>query len=341
MRVIIGGYTAEMGGSAIGVRSLVVDMGDDGAGNLDDAAELELTSPSYLIAHPEQPWLFAVTEGTPSLVHSLALAADGSLERLASRESGGEVGAHLALSPDSRYLVVAHYGSGSVSSFAVDERGRLSERLDLMTFDGSGPVPERQDRSRAHQVVFAGEELLVADLGTDRVHRIVLEADGRFRTSAEPVVLPAGSGPRHLVLIEDFLVVACELSAELWLGRRSDSGWTEVQRVAASTAEVDEPIYPSALRADGDQVFVANRGAGTIARVRTRSTVGPARPVDRVPVRRAMSARSGRASGRSVGGQPDQPSDQRVQPQCAAAGAGALRVRVAESGLHRARHAIA
>ena len=168
-----------------------------------------------------------------------------------SRESGGEVGAHLALSPDGRHLVVAHYGSGSVSSFAVDDRGRLSERLDLMTFDGSGPVPERQDGSRAHQVVFAGGELLVADLGTDRVHRLVLGADGRFRTGAEPIVLPAGSGPRHLVLIEDYLVVACELSAELWLGRRSDDGWTEVQRVPASTVEIDKPIYPSALRADG------------------------------------------------------------------------------------------
>jgi 6-phosphogluconolactonase len=78
-------------------------------------------------------------------------------------------------------------------------------------------------------------------------------------------VLPAGSGPRHLVLIEDFVVVACELWAELWLGRRKADDWTEVQCVAASSVEVDEPIFPSAIRADGDQVFVANRGAGTIA----------------------------------------------------------------------------
>ena len=45
-----------------------------------------------MISHPAQPWLFAVTEEAPSLVHSLTLAADGRLERLASRESGGEVG---------------------------------------------------------------------------------------------------------------------------------------------------------------------------------------------------------------------------------------------------------
>ena len=86
MQVIIGGYTAEMGGSATGVRSLVVDSDEDGAIHLDEAAELALTSPSFLIAHPERPWLFAVTEGAPSLVHSLALAADTLRVRLA--ESG-------------------------------------------------------------------------------------------------------------------------------------------------------------------------------------------------------------------------------------------------------------
>ena len=38
-----------------------------------------------------------------------------------------------------------------------------------------------------------------------------------------------------------------------------------MQRVPASAVDVDDPIAPSALRADGNQVFVANRGAGTIA----------------------------------------------------------------------------
>jgi len=56
--VIIGGYTAEMGGSATGVRSLV-DSAEDGAIHLDEAAGRALTSPSSLIAHPERPWLFA------------------------------------------------------------------------------------------------------------------------------------------------------------------------------------------------------------------------------------------------------------------------------------------
>ncbi len=237
--------------------------------------------------------------------------------------------------------MVAHYGSGSVSSFAVDDGGRLSERLDLMTFDGSGPVPERQDGSRAHQVVFAGGELLVSDLGTDRVHRLVLDADGRFRTGAEPIVLPAGSGPRHLVLIEDFLVVACELSAELWLGRRSDDGWTEVQRVPASTVEVDEPISPSALRADGNQVFVANRGAGTIAVFEldlpsgrlirlTEFPGGGSCPRDLVVHPDGLWVANQTNHLISVFSRSALPPARR-----------ALRVRVAESGLHRARYAIA
>jgi 6-phosphogluconolactonase (cycloisomerase 2 family) len=80
------------------------------------------------------------------------------------------------------------------------------------------------------------------------------------------VLLPAGSGPRHLVVVQDHLVVAAELSGELWLGRRAPAGgWTEVARVRCTGTTTDGELYPSALRADGDTVFVANRGPGTVA----------------------------------------------------------------------------
>ena len=55
MQVIIGGYTAEMDGGAAGLRSLVVVRDEHGAVHLDEAADLALTSPSYLIAHPDRP----------------------------------------------------------------------------------------------------------------------------------------------------------------------------------------------------------------------------------------------------------------------------------------------
>jgi 6-phosphogluconolactonase len=263
MQVIIGGYTAEMDGAATGVRSLVAD--DANPGELTEVMTLPLPSPTYLIAHPVQQLLFAVTEGSPSQLHSIGRESDGRLSLVSSVESAGDSACHLALAPDGLHLVVAHYGSGSVSSFAIGEGGVLSPQIDLLALDGSGPDAERQAGSHAHQVVFDRDELLVADLGGDRIHRLRLGVDGELSIAAEPVALPPGSGPRHLVVLGDYLVVACELSAEVWLGGRTDDGWVERQTVLSSTASVADRISPSAVRADGDTLYVANRGAGTVA----------------------------------------------------------------------------
>ncbi|HEY5820684.1 MAG TPA: beta-propeller fold lactonase family protein [Propionibacteriaceae bacterium] len=259
-RLLIGGYTPEMEGRATGITTL--ETGPDATTTI---GTLELPSPTYLITHPDQPWIFAVTEGQPSRLSSAVVADDGTLTLLSQVQTDGDFACHLALAPDHRHLVVAHYGSGSVASVRLEADGRLSEQVDLWTFAGTGPDPERQEGPHAHQVVFDGDELLVADLGTDQIHRLRLDPEGRFRTAAAPVQLPAGSGPRHLVIIEDHLVVGCELSGDLWVGVRTTDGWQQTQLVAGSSAETSERIAPSALRSDGDTVFMANRGAGTIA----------------------------------------------------------------------------
>jgi 6-phosphogluconolactonase len=263
MQLIIGGYGAEMDGNAIGVRSLVAD--DAKPGELAEVMTLPLPSPTYLIAHPVQPWLFAVTEGSPSQLHSIAREPDGRLGLISTVESKGDSACHLALAPDGLHLVVAHYGSGSVSSFAVGDGGVLSPQIDLLALDGSGPDADRQAGPHAHQVVFDRDELLVADLGGDRVHRLRLDGDGALSVAADPVALPPGSGPRHLVVLGDYLIVACELSAEVWLGGRTDDGWVQRQALLSSSASVADRIFPSALRADGDTIYVANRGSGTVA----------------------------------------------------------------------------
>jgi 6-phosphogluconolactonase len=263
MQVIIGGYTAEMDGNATGVRSLTAD--DAKPGEVTEVMTLPVPSPTYVIAHPVQPWLFAVTEGSPSQLHSIARESDGRLSLISSVDSDGDFACHLALAPDGLHLMVAHYGSGSVASFAVGEGGVLSPQIDLLVLVGSGPDPERQAGPHAHQVVFDRDELLVSDLGSDRIHRLRMDSDGDLSVAAEPVALPPGSGPRHLVVLGDYLVVACELSAEVWLGSRTDDGWVERQTVLSSTASVADRIAPSALRADGDTLYLANRGAGTVS----------------------------------------------------------------------------
>lgn len=61
---------------------------------------------------------------------------------------------------------------------------------------GKGPNKERQESSHAHHVYLNEEELLVADLGGDRVNRFG-KVDGRWKPSGH-IQFPAGSGPRHV-----------------------------------------------------------------------------------------------------------------------------------------------
>jgi 6-phosphogluconolactonase len=261
--VLVGGYTAGQAGRARGITSL---RSVGAARGLVAVDTLELSSPSYLVSHPTEPWLFAVSEDAPARVSSVRLGHDGSLVLLSSVDAGGNGACHLALSPEGRQLLVAHYGSGSVSSFTVGTDGRLSGMVDLVAFSGSGPDPERQQGPHAHQVVWDGEQVLVADLGTDRLHRLQVAADGGLREVGPAVLLPPGSGPRHLVVVRDHLVVACELSGRLWLAERAARGaWREVGSVPCSGAASPRTALPSALRADGDRLFVANRGPGTVA----------------------------------------------------------------------------
>jgi 6-phosphogluconolactonase (cycloisomerase 2 family) len=256
---VVGGYTADMGGSATGLTLFSSALA---AGGVSEDAAVTLASPSYLIRHPDQPWLFAVSESSPSTLSSLRLTATG-LVLTATVETGGEAACHLALSRNGQHILVAHYGSGSVASVGLRPDGTLSERLDLLTFAGSGPDPERQQSAHAHQVVRDGDEVLVCDLGTDRVHRLTLDSAGRLRLAGE-IDLPPGSGPRHCVVRANYLVVACELAGTLWAGARTATGWHGVAELPASTRGGQRSV-PSALVADGDRLFLANRGPGTVS----------------------------------------------------------------------------
>jgi 6-phosphogluconolactonase len=224
-----------------------------------------------------------VSETSPSLLTSLRIEPDGGLVRLSSVPTSGDAACHLAWSPDGRHLVVAHYGSGSVSSVAVTADGQLTGVVGRVRFIGSSPDPERQTEPHAHQVVVDGAELLVADLGTDQLYRLALDDSGQFATVAGAVGLPAGSGPRHLVVVADHLVVACELSGQLWVAVRTAEGWQHVQTVPASGRAGGPAAVPSAIRAHGEEIFVANRGPETVAVFGLDSDEHRLRPIQEFP----------------------------------------------------------
>lgn len=259
--VFVGGYTAESDGHATGVTSLL-NQGSARRVRLEPVSTLALVSPTWLTLHPTRSLLLATGENTPGTVSSLRYDADGALVLLSTVEIVGDGACHVAVSADGAYAIVASYVSGSLSTVAIADDGTLSTVVDAVELTGSGPVQDRQEGAHAHQAVVVGDEVLCCDLGADRIVRLRLTGDGALETAGDPIPLPAGSGPRHLVVAQDHLVVACELSGELVLLTRDGDGWRTADTVASSTR--DGHIQPSGIATDGTRVYVANRGVDTI-----------------------------------------------------------------------------
>jgi len=173
----------------------------------------EMIRPSFLALHPNQRFLYAVSElGNDGRVNGsiTAFAIDrksGVLTPLNTVSSGGGGSCHLVVDRTGRSLVVADYGSGRVASLQVNPDGRLSGPVSVMQHSGSSVDPKRQTGPHAHAVVLSPDNrfVLVPDLGLDQIRIYRLDPATATLTPADPpfVAAKAGSGPRHLVFSPD------------------------------------------------------------------------------------------------------------------------------------------
>jgi 6-phosphogluconolactonase len=198
----IGGY-----GSGISVYSREADQ-------LTQLGLLDTPDPSYLIADPERPVLYAVNELAAGTVSSYAVEPSGVLRLLSSQPTGGAEPCHLALAGN--HLIAANYGSGSVSVHPVGKDGSLGDRVELVRHQGHGPRPDRQEGPHAHQVHVEGDAVTVVDLGLDRLMHYRLDPDtGRLTRTGETGAAP-GDGPRHIAAHPSGRwYVSCELASTI------------------------------------------------------------------------------------------------------------------------------
>jgi len=261
--LLIGGYTPPMGdGQGIG---LVAVRG----GALLDLGLLAATeSPSYLAVSADGDRVYAVNETDPGRVS--AFEQPGRTP-LGSQPTGGAHPCHLALHPSGRLLAVANYSSGSVAIHPLAEDGAVLPHAQLLRLHGSGPNTERQSGPHAHQVTFAagGDELVVADLGSDRLWRHRRQATGF--AEVEAVRLPTGSGTRQLLLdpAAGRGYVLGELDSSV-----STLDWQQPARLLSSAAGHAEPLPDGALAAaliNGPRpglLYASHRGADRVTVLR-------------------------------------------------------------------------
>ena len=192
-RLLIGTYTPRepASGESRGIYEATFDnaTGEFTVSGL--AAEAQ--SPAFLTRHGK--FIYSVNELDPGRVSSFALTDDG-LAFLNTVPTDGAYPCHLAATAD--WLSVANYSTGSVATFRIDD-GAIGERIDFAQHKGDGPNPVRQTSAHAHQTYLATDrDMLVPDLGSDRLYRYRIDATGAFVGEPSVTQLAAGAGPRHV-----------------------------------------------------------------------------------------------------------------------------------------------
>ncbi|TDD36068.1 lactonase family protein [Actinomadura sp. KC06] len=277
----VGTYTGEAGNGAGIYR---VTRRDDGVLEGPELAA-EAVSPSYLAVHPGRDVLYAVREEDAGGV--VAFDASGGRLREIGARTAGALPCHLSVTPGGGSLIVADYGSGTVRAVALGPDGRFVGEPDVAEGHGSGPVTDRQEGPHAHASVNAPDgTILTTDLGADLIRSFRIE-DGVLRLAGE-TALPAGSGPRHLVVHPGGHVhVVAELSASMLVLRPLD-GYARLEVVAESPATA-EPVDGQALCAaiklgdGGRYVYTSTRGTAVVTAHRVLDGGAALQPVADVP----------------------------------------------------------
>ncbi len=284
--VYIGTYT---GAKSQGIYLARFDSASGRLGAPELAAKT--TNPSFLAAHPNGRFLYAVGEtgnfrGKPvGMVSAFGIAADGGKLTLINEQSSGGAGpCHLAVDRTGKWLLVANYGSGSIAVLPIAEDGALGEPAATVQHHGSSVNPQRQEGPHAHFITPgpAGPFVLTCDLGLDKVLVYRLDpAKGTLVPNDPPwASLKPGAGPRHLAFHPNgrLLFVITEMGSSLtafsWDSRRG--ALKELETVstlpagfAGRSACAEVQVHPS-----GKFLYGSNRGHDSIAVFAVESRTG-------------------------------------------------------------------
>ncbi|MBI1684300.1 lactonase family protein [Caulobacter hibisci] len=235
----------------------------------------EIARPTWVLAHPKRPALYAVSETgndgkTEGKVYALRADAEtGALTTISTVNSGGGGPTHLGLADGG--LLVANYGTGHVAALPIRADDGLEAAASVQANQGSGPSP-RQKGPHAHGVALdpSGQFVLAADLGADRlfVHPYNRAARRLGPASEQSAALPPGTGPRHLVFHPKgrFVFLISELIPQV-----RTYGWDA--KTGRLTLAHTTPVLSEVPKASGAEIAISRDGRFVYASLRVENVI--------------------------------------------------------------------
>jgi len=257
-----------------------VHLLDEDTGEAERTAVYEgIDNPTYLTVSADGKQLFASSEvlgwneGTVT-VYDID-RENAALVYVNKVPSRGDIAAFVDLDHTDRFVACCNYSvlpvteqpNASVAVFERRSNGELSPVICEVRHEGTGPNPERQERPHAHGIRFTHDNrfALVADLGIDRVMIYAFDENSGALTPHGEVVLPPGSGPRHIAMhpTKPFAYVVNELNstvATLQLEGNGGAACINIDRTVPEEALSINHCSAIKVSPDSRHLYVGNRG---------------------------------------------------------------------------------
>ncbi|MFF2051137.1 lactonase family protein [Leifsonia sp. NPDC058194] len=262
--VWVGSYTADLGGTGVGVSRLVLERS---AGTIIDGTLFRCNSPAFVAAARAGGPGYAVEERT-GLLRTLMVGSAGELECVDARFVGRQP-CHVAIDPAGRFLVVSDWHAGGVTFVHLDEGG-VPRMGGVVRFPGGG------HGSRAHAALVLDDAMIVTtDPGLDRL-RVWSVNDAGAVAARGDVDLPTGCRPRHLTQDAQGRVhVLTEQSSEVLTlepSRRHGLAVIASSPVRANPSPADSPSSITSTIVAGETILhAAVRGSNVLVSLRSNA----------------------------------------------------------------------
>ena len=174
----------------------------------------EIANPSFLAIHPNHRFLYAVSEdplslGPPkdhaSYVSAYEIdSATGKLRLLNTIPTGGTSTCYLSVDKTGKFVLLANFGSGSISVVRVNSDGSLGQQTAFVQHLGHGsPDVPVQSGPHPHTILVSPDNryVIVSDLGVDKVFIYRFDESTGMLSPLDPpfAAVEPGGGPRRFL----------------------------------------------------------------------------------------------------------------------------------------------
>jgi 6-phosphogluconolactonase len=254
----------------------------------------EILNPSFLVVDPNHRFLYALTEDPlslgPPLDHASYVSAfainhaTGKLRHLNTIPTGGTSTCHLSMDKTGKFVLLANFGSGSISVVRVKEDGSLGEQTAFVQHLGHGsPDVPVQSGPHPHTIVVSPDNryVIVSDLGVDKVFIYHFDARTGALSPLDPsfATVEPGGGPRRFLFDPSgkFGYQLNEMGSTLitFAWDPSQGTLTKVQEISIKPPGSRNAGAEMQISADGKFLYQSNR----LSRINDQ----PPHAIDRLP----------------------------------------------------------